>query len=148
MDKEFVHSLYQNNHYFRTGIFVILSLVSFLVFLPIGDIRFSFLFFLLFIPILVIEFINYHFTMKEFRKDIYVTKKMKLGRMSIIEMKHERVGILFEGIIDSKPTILRFYILERRHEAIMNNLKRYTYIEFDYYNKTKVVKDFRSIQGE
>ena len=65
--------------------------------------------------------------------------------MSIIEMKHERVGIKFEGIIDGKVEVLSFYTLERRHEAIMNNLARYPYIEFDYYNRSKVVKEFRSL---
>lgn len=145
MDKDFVNAYYQNNHYFKSGIFAVLALISLFVFLPIGEIRFVFLVFLLFIPVLVFEFVNYHLIMKEFRKNIIVTNKMKLGRMSIIEMKHERVGIKFEGIIDGKVEVLSFYTLERRHEAIMNNLARYPYIEFDYYNRSKVVKEFRSL---
>lgn len=149
MDNEFVRSYYNNNHYYRSGIFLILSLVSLLSLIsPMGEVRFVFLTFLLFIPILVVEFVYYYKITKEFNKDIFITKRMKLGRMSIIIMKKERVGIKFEGLIDGKACELKYYTLKRQHEAIMNNLKRYTYIEFDYYNKTKVVKDFRSINGE
>ncbi len=148
MDKDFVYTYYQNNHYFKSGILALIALLSFLVFLPIGEARFIFLVCLLAIPILIFEFINYYSIMAEIRRDKFITKKMRLGRMSLIIMKNERVGIQFEGLADSKPLILKYYILERRHESIMKNLSRYEYIEFDYYDKSKVVKDFRSIQGD
>ena len=148
MNDEFVRSYYTNNHYFRSGLFLLLSLVSLVSLVPMGEIRFIFLTFLLFIPVLIVEFVYYFQISMEFNKDKFITKRMKLGRMSIIIMKKERVGILFEGIIDGKVEELKYYTLKRQHEAIMNNLKRYPVIEFDYYKKTKVVKDFRSISGE
>ena len=148
MDYDFVKTYYQNNHYFRSGVFLLLSLLSLLSLInPMGEIRFVFLLFLLFIPILIVEFVIYYKITKEFRKDKFITKNMKLGRMSIIIMKKERVGIKFEGLIDGKVEVLNYYILERRHEAIMNNLKRYELVEFDYYPSSKVIKDFRTIRG-
>ena len=149
MDYDFVKTYYQNNHFYRSGIFLLLSLLSLISLVsPMGEMRFVFLLFLLFIPVLVVEFIVYYKITSEIRKDKFITKNMKLGRMSLIIMKKERVGIKFEGIIDGKVEILNLYILEKRHEAIMNNLKRYEFIEFDYYPSSKVIKSFKTIKGD
>ena len=149
MDYDFVKTYYQNNHFYRSGIFLLLSLLSLISLVsPMGEMRFVFLLFLLFIPVLVVEFIVYYKITSEIRKDKFITKNMKLGRMSIIIMKKERVGIKFEGLIDGKVEVLNYYILERRHEAIMNNLKRYEFIEFDYYPSSKVIKSFKTIKGD
>ena len=70
MDKEFVTSYYNGNHYLRLGVYFLFSLLTFLVFItPLGEMRFSFLFFLLFIPLIIYEFIHHHIILKEINND-------------------------------------------------------------------------------
>lgn len=148
MDKEIVKGYLQGNHYLRTGVFFIISLLSLLAFLPIGNIRYSFLFCLIALIFLIIEFIYYYRITKEISKDRYVTKRMKVGRMSIINMKNKNVGILFEGIIDNKVYCLKLYQMDIKHKNLMENLKRYTYIDMDFYPLTHIIKDYHPHLGE
>ena len=87
MDKEFVISYYNGKHYLKLGVYFIFLLLTFLVFItPMGDIRYTFFFFSLFLPFLLFEFIYYHKILKEISKDLYKTAIMQIAKMSIIEL--------------------------------------------------------------
>jgi hypothetical protein len=73
---------------------------------------------------------------------------MRVGKMSVIEMKRNKVGIQFEGLIEDKVYILKFYSMNINHKQIMENLARYKYIDMDYYPKTKVIKEYHPHLGE
>ena len=145
MDKEFVISYYNGKHYLKLGVYFIFLLLTFLVFItPMGDIRYTFLFFSLFLPLLIFEFIYYHKILKEIHKDLYKTDIMQIAKMSIIEMKNKNVGIEFQGRMKDKIVILRLYNMDIAHRSIMENLKRYKYVEMEYYPKTNLVRGYHS----
>ena len=109
-----------------------------------GDIRYTFLFFSLFLPLLIFEFVYYHKILKEIHKDLYKTEVMQIAKMSIIEMKNKNVGIEFQGKMKDKIVILRLYNMDIAHRSIMENLKRYKYVEMEYYPKTNLVRGYHS----
>ena len=83
MDKEFVISYYNGKHYLKLGVYFIFLLLTFLVFItPMGDIRYTFLFFSLFLPLLFFEFIYYHKILKEISKDLYKTANIICDRIN------------------------------------------------------------------
>ena len=145
MDKEFVISYYNGKHYLKLGVYFIFLLLTFLVFItPMGDIRYTFLFFSLFLPLLLFEFIYYHKILKEISKDLYKTAIMQIAKMIIIEMKNKNVGIEFQGKMNGKIVILKLYNMDIAHKSIMDNLKRYKYVEMEYYPKTYLVRGYHS----
>ena len=148
MDKDIVKGIYQGSHYFRVGVFFLISLATFLVFLPIGNIRYSFLFCLIAVLLLIVEFIYYYRVTNEISKDKYLTSRMKVGRMILIEMKKNNVGIQFEGIMNNKVYILKFYSMGINHKQVMENLSRYKYIDMDYYPKSNLIKEYHPHLGE
>ena len=149
MDKDLVKGYYNGQHYLKLGVYFLFMLLTFLVFItPMGDIRYVFLFFSLFLPLLIYEFIHYSILMNEIDKDIYEVKMMQVGRMSVIELKKKKVGIQFEGKMDDKIVVLKYYNMNMKHKTVMENLARYKYVEMEYYKKSKVVRNFHSHKGE
>ena len=149
MDKEVVFGYYNGSHYLRVGVYFVFMLLSFLVFItPMGDIRYSFLFFSLFLPLLIFEFIHHHIQMNEIEKDLYKIDTMRVAKMSVIEMKKKKVGIKFEGKMNDKIVTLKLYNMDIKHKALMNNLARYKYIEMEYYPKSNLVRGYHSKLGD
>ncbi|RIA75916.1 hypothetical protein EI71_00947 [Anaeroplasma bactoclasticum] len=149
MDKDLVFGYYNGGHYLRVGVYFLFMLLTFLVFItPMGDIRYSFLFFSLFLPLLIFEFIHHHMQISEIEKDLYKTDIMQIAKMSVIEMKKKKVGIKFEGKMNNKIVVLKLYKMDIGHKALMNNLARYKYVEMEYYPKTMVVRGYHSKLGD
>ena len=149
MDKEVVFGYYNGSHYLRVGVYFVFMLLTFLVFItPMGDIRYSFLFFALFLPLLIFEFVHHHIQMNEIEKDLYKIDTMRVAKMSVIEMKKKKVGIKFEGKMNDKIVTLKLYNMDIKHKALMNNLARYKYIEMEYYPKSNLVRGYHSKLGD
>lgn len=149
MDKEVVFGYYNGSHYLRVGVYFVFMLLTFLVFItPMGDIRYSFLFFSLFLPLLIFEFVHHHIQMNEIEKDLYKIDTMRVAKMSVIEMKKKKVGIKFEGKMNDKIVTLKLYNMDIKHKALMNNLARYKYIEMEYYPKSNLVRGYHSKLGD
>lgn len=149
MDKDLVKGYYNGQHYLKLGVYFLFMLLTFLVFItPMGEVRFVFLFFLLFLPLLIYEFIHFHVLMNEIDKDIFETKIMQIARMSTIELKKKEVGIQFEGKMEDRIIVLKYYNMDMKHKTVMENLARYKYVEMEYYPKTKIIRNFHSKKGE
>lgn len=149
MDKDVVVSYYNGQHYLKLGVYFLFMLLTFLVFItPMGEVRFIFLIFSLFLILLIFEFVHHHIQMKEILDDSYTTSIMQIAKMSIIVMKKKKVGIEFQGKMNDKIVVLKLYNMDIKHKQVMENLARYKYVKMEYYPKSNVIKGYHSKMGE
>lgn len=149
MDKDLVISYYNGRHYLKLGVYSLFLLLTFLVFItPMGEIRFVFLFFSLFLILIIFELIHHTTIMTEINKDLYASSIMQVAKMSVIEMKKNNIGIEFEGKMNNKIVVLKLYNMDINHKQVMENLARYKYVKMEYYPKSNVIKGYHSKMGE
>jgi len=148
MNKELVYGYHQNQHFLKLGVYFVGFLFTFLVFVkPMGDIRYSFLAFLLFIPLEIIEVILYNRFKHELMSDKTEVSIMEVAEINIFQLRKIDSGFEFLGRVNGKIVSLKYYSLSKQLKPTRKRLMEYRRLQIEYYPKSKIVKDFKIINN-